>query len=122
MTTSFLMQNVLAELGPAEICEPETSSPGDACSFASADMPPRAEKFQIPDIGHIFDRKRLLDLVALSVERYGATLISGRAGTGKTVLAADFARRQPKSVWYAIDASDAAWPEFSGSLARCLGS
>ncbi len=53
-------------------------------------------------------RRRLLDRLAENLPCYGATIIAGRAGTGKTVLAAEFARRCGRRVaWYKVDAPDA---------------
>lgn len=122
MTMSFLLQDDFEEFDPIEI----RSGDQPAAARARSSSPPRAltrdDKFTIPDIGPIFDRERLIKLVGLSVEQYGATLISGRAGTGKTMVAADFARRQKKSAWCSLEAADADWPEFRSSLARAWGS
>jgi len=53
-------------------------------------------------------RRRLLDRLAEHLPAYGATIITGRAGTGKTVLAAEFARRCGRHVaWYKVDAPEA---------------
>ena len=52
-------------------------------------------------------RGRLLGLLAESVEGCNSTIIAARAGTGKTMLATDFARRAGRSVaWYKLDAPD----------------
>jgi LuxR family maltose regulon positive regulatory protein len=52
-------------------------------------------------------RRRLLDRLAEHLPSYGATVITGRAGTGKTVLAAEFARTCERRVaWYKVDALD----------------
>jgi ATP/maltotriose-dependent transcriptional regulator MalT len=52
-------------------------------------------------------RERLLRTLAESVEGCNSTLVAGRAGTGKTMLAADFARRSGRRVaWYKLDAPD----------------
>ena len=53
-------------------------------------------------------RRRLLDRLAEDLPCYGATVLTGRAGTGKTVLAAAFARTCGRRVaWYKVDALDA---------------
>jgi LuxR family maltose regulon positive regulatory protein len=52
-------------------------------------------------------RQRLLKLLKDNLASYNATIISGRAGTGKTTLAADFATRAGRPVaWYKVDAAD----------------
>lgn len=65
------------------------------------------EKISLPQERPPLSRQRLLRLLRESLERYSATIISGRAGTGKTLLAADFARQCGRRVaWYKVDAAD----------------
>jgi ATP/maltotriose-dependent transcriptional regulator MalT len=65
------------------------------------------EKIAIPDDSSRVSRLRLLDLLDETLASYNATIIHGRAGTGKTMLAADFARRAGRPVaWYKVDAAD----------------
>lgn len=53
-------------------------------------------------------RSRLLMTLEKSMAAGTATIISGRAGTGKTALALDFAQKCDRPVaWYKIDAPDA---------------
>jgi len=53
-------------------------------------------------------RSRLLETLEKSLAAGTSTIISGRAGTGKTSLALDFARKCGRPVaWYKIDAPDA---------------
>ncbi|HEX5709012.1 MAG TPA: AAA family ATPase [Pyrinomonadaceae bacterium] len=53
-------------------------------------------------------RERLLDTLRDSVATCNSTVIIGRAGTGKTMLATDFARQcGRRSAWYKVDAPDA---------------
>src|SRR3982750_2821676 len=52
-------------------------------------------------------RTRLLNTLHGSLANCTSTIINGRAGTGKTLLAADFAKRSGRRVaWYKVDASD----------------
>jgi LuxR family maltose regulon positive regulatory protein len=52
-------------------------------------------------------RERLLASLDASLDNCNSTVIQGRAGTGKTLLAADFARRTGRRVaWYKLDAPD----------------
>jgi LuxR family transcriptional regulator, maltose regulon positive regulatory protein len=58
---------------------------------------------QLPRLG----RPRLLARLRSSLESCTSTVISGRAGAGKTALATDFARICGRPVaWYKVDASD----------------
>lgn len=65
------------------------------------------EKTAVPEQAQRVSRPRLLDLLTSNLASYNATIINGRAGTGKTALAADFARRAGRAVsWYKVDAAD----------------
>ena len=58
-------------------------------------------------------RRGLLDTLWENLESCHATVINGRAGTGKTMLAADFARRHVgRAAWYKVDAPDMSLPVF----------
>ena len=75
-----------------------------------------AEKLRIPEFRKNISRPRLNDLLAKSSNQFGATLICGRAGTGKTALAADFASAYRNVAWYSVEAADANWNIFSNYL------
>src|ERR1041385_4516306 len=65
------------------------------------------EKIAIPAATPRTSRLRLLKLLAENQISANATIIHGRAGTGKTALAADFARHAGRTVaWYKVDAAD----------------
>ena len=52
-------------------------------------------------------RERLLATLGESLEGCNSTIIHGRAGTGKTMLATDFARLSGRRIaWYKLDAPD----------------
>lgn len=52
-------------------------------------------------------RERLLRTLHQNLTSFNSTVISGRAGTGKTLLVTDFANRCGRRVaWYKVDASD----------------
>lgn len=52
-------------------------------------------------------RERLVATLGESLEGCNSTIIHGRAGTGKTMLATDFARRSDRRIaWYKLDAPD----------------
>jgi LuxR family maltose regulon positive regulatory protein len=66
------------------------------------------EKITQPDSLSRVSRARLLSMLEQSMAAGGSTVISGRAGSGKTALAVDFANRCGRSVaWYKVDAPDA---------------
>lgn len=72
-----------------------------------------AEKLRVPKFEEQILRPRLNQMLANSSRQFGATLILGRAGTGKTALAADFARQYKKVAWYSIESADSNWAVFS---------
>jgi len=65
------------------------------------------DKIAIPAKNPRISRPRLIRLLTENLFSANATIINGRAGTGKTLLAADFARRARRAVaWYKVDATD----------------
>lgn len=78
----------------------------------SVEVPLIRTKLQIPDTAESLDRKCLVEILSRSITNSAATLLVGRAGSGKTALAANFARRLSNHSWYSIDASDAEWNTF----------
>jgi len=65
------------------------------------------EKLTLPSATARLTRRRLLRVLDAHLASYNATIVNGRAGTGKTVLAADFARHVQRAVaWYKVDAAD----------------
>ena len=66
-------------------------------------------------------RERLLDTLGESLEGCNSTIIHARAGTGKTMLATDFARRAGRRVaWYKLDAPDTELPVFLRHLCASI--
>lgn len=78
----------------------------------SVEMPLISAKLQTPILSDSVDREWLLELLTRSSRDSAATLLVGRAGAGKTALAASFARDRSDHTWYSIDASDADWISF----------
>ena len=65
------------------------------------------DKISVPTELPSISRPRLLDKLTASLLSCNMTIMNGRAGTGKTLLATDFARRCGRRiVWYKVDASD----------------
>lgn len=78
-------------------------------------------KTAIPNELPKVSRGRLLEMLQESMNCCNSTIITGRAGTGKTFLAADFARRCKQSVaWYKIDAPDTELPIFLNYFVESL--
>ncbi len=78
------------------------------------------DKLQMPDGHGLVERPRLNSLLTKSAKQFPATLISGRAGTGKTVLAANFAASFKNACWYSIESTDIAWRVFSRYFSASL--
>lgn len=68
-------------------------------------------------------RERLLNTLGESLSCCNSTIIHGRAGTGKTMLATDFARRSGRrTAWYKLDAPDTELPVFIRHLCASVAS
>jgi LuxR family transcriptional regulator, maltose regulon positive regulatory protein len=79
------------------------------------------EKIVVPPRVPRISRTRLLQVLDAHIASYNATIINGRAGTGKTTLAVDFARHVQRSVaWYKVDAADSDLATFCEYLSRTV--
>jgi len=66
------------------------------------------EKISKPAAGPRVSRRRLLEMLEKSMSSGTSTIITGRAGSGKTALAVDFADKCGRPVaWYKVDAPEA---------------
>lgn len=72
-----------------------------------------ADKLSTPKFRNYIKRPRLNKLLEKSLIQFGATLVTGRTGTGKSALAADFGRQYEKTAWFSISAADCEWNTFS---------
>ncbi|MFN2531605.1 MAG: AAA family ATPase [Pyrinomonadaceae bacterium] len=80
-----------------------------------------AEKISIPAPTAGLLRLRLLNLLQRSLESCSSTIISGRAGMGKTTLARQFAESCERAVaWYKVDAPDSELRIFFRYLAASI--
>jgi ATP/maltotriose-dependent transcriptional regulator MalT len=86
------------------------TKPADAS--AAGPIPLIKAKLQIPDTHGALPRRWLTGVLEKSAHNAAATMIVGRAGTGKTTLAAEFIQGRPDVSWYAIDAVDCDWSTF----------
>jgi LuxR family maltose regulon positive regulatory protein len=79
------------------------------------------EKLAIPSQTRRFSRPRLLSLLEASLNTCTSTILSSRAGTGKTTLAAEFAQHCGRPVaWYKVDAPDGELKLFLEYLTACI--
>jgi LuxR family transcriptional regulator, maltose regulon positive regulatory protein len=105
---------------------PETYSPAGAVfqqrrmATERDDVHVLSEKLQIPRCRGLIKRRRLEDMLERSLSQFPATLISGRAGTGKTTLAAVFARTRERTAWYSVESSDIEWNVFAHYFGTCV--
>lgn len=83
-----------------------------------------AEKIVPPALpARYLSRGRLLCAVTESLTSGSATIISGRAGTGKTALAVEFARSAGRATaWYKVDAADGDLSAFFKYLVESIAS
>lgn len=80
-----------------------------------------ADKLCVPPSAAHVARPRLVEHLQNSLAQFSATLIAGRAGTGKTALAADYARRGGFDVaWYKVETADGDWKVFLSYLVASL--
>src|SRR5262245_53327175 len=82
-----------------------------------------ASKITIPNEAPNVSRQGLLDTLRENLKSCHATVINGRAGTGKTMLALDFVRRYVRRpAWYKVDAPDMSLPVFLEYLVASVAS
>ncbi len=80
-----------------------------------------ADKIAVPLVSAEIERPRLYSHLEKSLQNFSAAMITGRAGTGKTAFAADFARQSGYGVaWYKADTTDTDWKVFLGYLSESL--
>ncbi|MEJ7849296.1 MAG: AAA family ATPase [Pyrinomonadaceae bacterium] len=97
-----------------------SSTPRPAMASLKDEFHILGDKLRIPEPGRIIARPRLDEMIEKSLSQFGATLISGRSGTGKTALAADYARKVRKTAWYSVETSDTDWNVFSRYFAASV--
>lgn len=78
------------------------------------------EKLEIPHSAGLVERPRLIEKLDRSLSHFAATLVSGRAGTGKTSIAAAYARTRKRVAWFTVESSDVEWSVFASYLAASV--
>ena len=96
------------------------SSAGASTASDARPIPLIGAKLQIPETGDFLPRNWLTGVLAKSCKNSAASIVVGRAGTGKTTLAAEFAVGRPDASWYSIDAMDGDWRTFQSYFRAAL--
>ena len=78
------------------------------------------EKLEIPDCVGLVERPRLIEKLERSLSHFATTLVSGRAGTGKTSIAATYARTRKDAAWFTVESSDINWNIFASYLTESV--
>lgn len=97
-------------------------------SSARIDLPVKSDslkllndKFLVPSLSDETERPRLIEQVKKSLAQFSATMIAGRAGTGKSILAAQYAAQSGANVaWYKVETTDGDWKIFASYLLGTL--
>jgi ATP/maltotriose-dependent transcriptional regulator MalT len=92
-----------------------------AADPAAARVQMMRQRVRLPDTSGAIERHRLQALLDHSRQNYPATLVTGRAGTGKTVAAAAFAAAHGGASWYSIESPDTDWPTFAAYFLTSIG-
>ena len=118
MTMSFLIQD--------QFDSTENYSPGARTTAATPSKGGRDavhilnEKLEIPRCAGLIKRPRLMEKLERSLSHFAVTLVSGRAGTGKTSIAAAYARTRKRVAWFTVESSDSDWNVFASYLAASV--
>jgi ATP/maltotriose-dependent transcriptional regulator MalT len=78
------------------------------------------EKLEIPHCAGLLERPRLIEKFERSLSHFAATLVSGRAGTGKTSIAAAYSRTRKNAAWFTVESSDIDWNVFASYLSASV--
>src|SRR6185369_14897950 len=118
MTMSFILHD---HFEAAERYSPVTQTTGATRSKGEREgVHILKEKLEIPHCEGLIERPRLIEKLEKSLSQFAATLVSGRAGTGKTSIAAAYARTRKRVAWFTVESSDVDWNVFASYLAASV--
>src|SRR6185295_16679860 len=118
MTLSFILQD---HFEATESYSPVTETTAARPSKGERDgVHILNEKLEIPPCEGLIERPRVIEKLDRSLSRFAATLVSGRAGTGKTSIGAAYARTRKRVAWFTVESSDSDWNVFASYLAASV--
>lgn len=117
MTMSFLPYDAIE---PVSQQESFTGSPSNRALTGPALLYFSAKRVQVPTVRNVMKRPRVDVLLSSSEKQFPATLVCGRSGTGKTVLAAEYSGLQTRASWFSIEPMDVDWRSFAAGLTAAM--
>jgi LuxR family maltose regulon positive regulatory protein len=121
MTMTFFLHDSIQPNAPIDMIGSGAAGvTGAEGKRLTGEFPLLLEKLRVPAVERHVERARLNALLDRSIAQFPATMVSGRAGTGKTALLASFAGARKNIGWYTIETTDLDWPTFSRYLSCCL--
>lgn len=101
------------DTGFISVSRPSPTFYSDTLSRGRAvNIPVIESKIRRPSVDGKPIQKRLMGAVKRSIRNHAGTMLVGRAGSGKTFLAANIATGVKGAAWYSLDAGDADWKVF----------
>lgn len=120
MTLNYLPHEFLVNGKPSELNSVGRISGVTSPMGTSKTRPIVEDKLRIPALKNALARPRLIDLLKRAEAQAGVTVLCGRAGTGKTLLAAEFCAKHGDPRWYSIEPADTDWETFSTYLTASI--
>jgi hypothetical protein len=120
MTMTFSLRENIDPNGAFDRIDPSAFQQNGIGETVGEEFHILRDKLKVPETEGIMDRPRINALLGKSLSQFPATLISGRAGAGKTALAANFAARNENVSWYSVESTDVEWTIFARYFSASL--